>query len=120
MSEAPQTPQVAPRFERDPAFVDTYANQLRMNANLADFTLIFGVNDDVGRDQFQVRDRVAVHLPPSVAKTLLAQLQAMIESYEEVIAPIPVPHNLDAHLDAIKTQMKAGLGQAVHGKTLQK
>ncbi len=120
MNKTPPSPPVTPRFERDPAFLDTYANQLRLNANLSDFTLVFSVSEDLGPDHFAVRDKVAVHLPPTVAKILLAQLRVVIDAYEKAIAPIPVPRDLDAHVETTKTHLEAMLAQIVHAKPFGK
>ena len=99
-----------PRFERDPAFLDTYANHLRLNIQMSDFTLFFGVTDNLGPNDVVNRDKVAVHLPPTVAKILLVELQAVIDAYEKAVAPIPVPFDLEAHIQAIRPQLEAGLG----------
>ena len=111
MNKTPPSPPVTPRFERDPAFLDTYANQLRMSVTTADFALIFGVNDDLAPGNVVVRDKVAVHLPPGVAKALLVQLQMAVEAYEEAIAPIPVPAAMASQIEMAKQQILAALTQ---------
>lgn len=111
MSEKFPSPQAMPLVERDTAFVDTYANQLRMGATLSDFTLIFSVTEERGLGQTVVREKVAVHMPPTVAKMLLVQMQAAIESYEKAVASIPVPHDFQAHVDTIRTQLSEGFGR---------
>lgn len=116
MSQTPPSPPTAPQFERDPAFLDTYANQLRITASLSDVTLVFSVNQDLGPQGFAVRDKVAVHLAPTTAKILLAQLRAVVEAYEKVVAPIPVPADLEAHVQAIRQQLEAGLDQRFQAK----
>jgi hypothetical protein len=120
MSDIRQPAAVVPQVERDPAFLDTYANQLRMNATLNDFTLVFGVNEDLGPNRFVIRDKAAVHLPPTVAKVLLAQLQAVIEAYEQAVAPIPAPSDLAAQTAQIKTVLESAFSQAVGGKPRRK
>lgn len=116
MSQTPPSLPTAPEFEREPAFLDTYANQLRINVSLSDVTLVFGVNQDLGHQNFAVRDKVAVHLAPTTAKILLAELQAVVEAYEKVVAPIPVPADLEAHVQAIRPELEAGLGPRFQAK----
>ncbi len=109
MSKTPPPLPVAPRFERDPAFLDTYATQLRLNASLADFTLVFGVNDDIGPGNLAIRDKVAVHLPPVTAKILALQLRSIIDAYEEAVGEIPLPLNFDRYLEEAKSSLLSGL-----------
>ncbi len=117
MSIPPANPPAAPlHFTRDPAFLDTYANHLRLNIQMSDFTLFFGVTDELGPGNPVIRGNVAVHLAPTTAKILLAELQAVVETYEKVVAPIPVPADLEAHVQAIRPQLEAGLGQKLQAK----
>jgi hypothetical protein len=100
---------------REPTFVDTYSNQLRIGATLNDFTITFGITDDQGPGQIHTKDRVAVHLAPGTAKLLVANLRALVEAYEAAISPIVSPDGLDERLkelteefaSALKEQLKA-------------
>jgi hypothetical protein len=99
-----------PSFAQRPAGpseppLDVYANQLRAGATLHDFTLIFGVTEDIGANQVINRDKVTVRLSPGMAKTLALQLIAIVEAYEKGVGPIPTSDRNPAEIAALKASM---------------
>lgn len=108
MSDSLRDPKSAPSVTRDPSFLDTYANQVRINVQVTDFTVIFMVNDDQGTDRVKIMDKAAVRLPPVAAKILALQLHSIIEIYEQTNGKIPLPANFDKYLEDAKSRLIAG------------
>jgi hypothetical protein len=96
---------------RDPAFVDVYANQVRLSANLGDMTLVFGVIEDLGPGRMANRDRAAIRLSMVTAKALFLNLQASISGYEAAVGKIPLPAGLLGALAQMGPQVEAILKQ---------
>jgi hypothetical protein len=112
MSTPSSNPPVSvPQIERDPAFIDGYADQVRLGLGLGHVLLNFVVIDDRGPGHFVIREKGAVRLPLPGAKTLLAYLQAVIETYEQVVGKVPTPGNLAAQVEQMKENVRAGLEQ---------
>jgi len=105
MSEPTPDTAATPRVIRDQAFLDIYANQLRIGASFADLTLIFGVIDDRGPGDLVVLDKAAVRLSPTAAKILYLHLGKVIETYEKAVKPIPVPAGLNEQLALIPDRL---------------
>jgi hypothetical protein len=94
---------------RDPSYLDTYANQVRISVSLSDLSITFGVTDDQGFNQPVLRDKVTVRLAPSTVKTLVLNLQTMIEAYEKSVSEIPFSPQTLGQLDIIKEQLQKSL-----------
>ena len=115
----PNSPVSLQRIERDPAFLDTYADQLRLSIGMGDVTLHLGIADDLGLGQVVLREKVAVRLPLHTVKILVAQLQALVETYESLVGNILTPKNLREQVEHIKASVRTGLEDEL-GLTLEK
>lgn len=106
-----QTGFIAPKQQLAPTVVeavaDVYANQIRLGATLADFTIIFGLTYDIGGGDVVNRDRVVVRLSPQTLKTLSLQIDAALGAYEAAVGQVPVPERVLTQLAATKEAMVA-------------
>ncbi|MBR0668285.1 hypothetical protein GXW71_28290 [Roseomonas hellenica] len=69
---------------RAASFQDVYANQIRLAVSPADFTLVFGVNDDRGPGFTTNVDLVAVRLSPSAMRNMVRACAKLSAAYDEV------------------------------------
>lgn len=79
---------------RDGAYVDVYSNQVRLGVTISDITIVFGLMEDAGPNQIVNKDKVAVHLAPTSAKSLMMHLKAAVEAYEKGAGEIPIPYSV--------------------------
>ena len=80
-----QSIETGPRAED---FKDIYANQVRLGVTLTDFTIIFGIADDLGSQTIN-KDLAAIRLSPGTMKLLLVQMSAVLSAYETACGQIP-------------------------------
>jgi len=111
-----QPVQPASTVQRDPAFVDAYANQLRVAANVSDLSIVFGLEQDLGPGVIVSVDKAAIHLSYVTAKALAEHLNYTIEAYEQAVSPIHLSKALPEHLESLKSQMIAAFQERVGNK----
>lgn len=106
MSTTLQTPLPIVGATRGDDFVDTFANQIRLSANLGEITLVFGVIDDLGPGHLMNKDKVAVRLSMPSAKMLMMNMRTAIESYEAAVSVIPLAAGAEDGQRAMKEAME--------------
>jgi hypothetical protein len=103
---------------RSSSYVDTYANQIRLSANLSDLALVFGVIEDAGLGQMINSDRVSVRLSLPTAKALMLNLKVAIESYEKNVEQIKLPPIAYGALENLRSGLEATFFQMLNAPPL--
>ena len=101
-------------------FPKFYANQARVGLTLSDFTLIFGVSDDLGIGAVAAKDLVGVHLAPGTFKALLMHLNMMLEVYEEKIGTINISPGVSREVESQRSRMAEALEMQMNPPTSEK
>ena len=94
---------------------DIFANQMRMGVTLTDFTLIFSVIAESGPTGAVNKDRAIIHLAPGMLKQLLLNTQMAVKAYEDAIAEIPIPKQIQQQLDQIGASLRDSLRAQMDG-----
>jgi hypothetical protein len=72
-------------------FCSIFSNQIRIAASPTEFRLFFGENYPTASGQIEVIENLSVVLTPAQAKSLALNLSTIMQKYEELSGPIPIP-----------------------------
>jgi hypothetical protein len=79
---------------RDPNYLNIYSNWVSAGRTPWDVSLVFGVLREVRPNNFAIVEMATVALTPTLAKALIATLNATIREYEQENGEITIPGSL--------------------------
>ena len=79
---------------RSSNYVDVYASIIRMNMTPTDFTVIFGVNEDLGPGLLIPQDRASVRVSPQTLRILIENAALFLRAWEAQFGKVNLPQGV--------------------------